>query len=64
MNNMVQPMPADIGRESGYNLDRSPVRAGLTNGDNHIHAYGHILESHIYLTCVTLDSGRRRRPEH
>ena len=59
----LESIPAVIGREAGYTLDRSPVHhrdtqphtLTLTPKDN-------FLETPINLTCMFLDSGRK--PEY
>lgn len=49
---------ADIGREVGYTLEKSPVyhRADISDADVHTHKCN--LEPPVHLTCISLDFGR------
>ena len=57
----LEPIPAVIGREAGYTLDRSPVHHRATRQTT-THTPRTILETLISLTCMFLDGGRK--PEY
>ena len=56
----LETIPAIIGREAGYTLDRSPVHHSATQRQTrHTTMHTHSLETPINLTCMFLDSGRK-----
>jgi len=59
----LEPIPAVIGREAGYTLDRSPVHHRATQRQTTSRSLLRtILESPINLTCMFLDGGGK--PEY